>query len=257
MAERARDGFQRGVVTGLIGMGLTGLTGGRLSCAAGRCRRTGGCRRSRSITRAGSRPRRSPGCARSAQPRASPLHDALMDRVGWPAIPFDGKLLVSHQDALLMGGKVQAPAGYADHVVFVDPGALRAMRRADLHRRLFRPGDHARARTACPRSTAKNASTAAPACGTARSRARAIRSGPTSNFAPAPAACIRRRTDGQQRVAAACVSSARGARPPWLRRIRRDGSATAPPPPPPRRAARFQYAVLGGKMTCRAVRAMI
>jgi electron-transferring-flavoprotein dehydrogenase len=31
IAEKSRDGFQRGVVTGLIGMGLTGLTGGRLS----------------------------------------------------------------------------------------------------------------------------------------------------------------------------------------------------------------------------------
>jgi electron-transferring-flavoprotein dehydrogenase len=46
-----------------------------------------------------------------------------MDRVGWPAIPLDGRLLVSHQDALLLGGKVQAPAGYADHVVFRNPKA--------------------------------------------------------------------------------------------------------------------------------------
>ena len=38
-------------------------------------------------------------------------HDALMDRCGWPAIRYDGQLLVSHQDALLMGGKVQAPPG--------------------------------------------------------------------------------------------------------------------------------------------------
>ena len=44
-----------------------------------------------------------------------------MDKAGWPAIPFDGQLLVSHQDALLMGGKVQAPHGYADHVVFLHP----------------------------------------------------------------------------------------------------------------------------------------
>ena len=44
-----------------------------------------------------------------------------MDRCGWPAVPLDGKLLVSHQDALLLGGKVQAPTGYADHVVFVYP----------------------------------------------------------------------------------------------------------------------------------------
>ena len=44
-----------------------------------------------------------------------------MDRVGWPAIPYDGQLLVSHQDALLMGGKVQAAPGYADHVRFIYP----------------------------------------------------------------------------------------------------------------------------------------
>ncbi len=48
------------------------------------------------------------------------LHDFLMDAAGWPAIAHDGSLLVSHQDVLLMGGKVQAPAGYADHVRFQD-----------------------------------------------------------------------------------------------------------------------------------------
>ena len=45
----------------------------------------------------------------------------MTDACGWPAIPFDGKLLITHQDALLVGGKVQAPAGYADHVVFLQP----------------------------------------------------------------------------------------------------------------------------------------
>ena len=49
-----------------------------------------------------------------------PLHDALMSARGWPEIPFDGRLLVTHQDALLMGGKVQAMPGFADHVVFLD-----------------------------------------------------------------------------------------------------------------------------------------
>ena len=52
--------------------------------------------------------------------RGVAISDALMDKAGWPEIPFDGKLLVSHQDALLMGGKVQAPMGYADHVIFKD-----------------------------------------------------------------------------------------------------------------------------------------
>ena len=53
--------------------------------------------------------------------RGVSCHDALMERVGWPAIPYDGQLLVSHQDALLMGGKVQAAPGYADHVRFIYP----------------------------------------------------------------------------------------------------------------------------------------
>jgi electron-transferring-flavoprotein dehydrogenase len=44
-----------------------------------------------------------------------------MERVGWPPVVHDGELLVSQQDALLMGGKVQAPAGFADHVVFLQP----------------------------------------------------------------------------------------------------------------------------------------
>jgi electron-transferring-flavoprotein dehydrogenase len=42
----------------------------------------------------------------------------------WPPIPHDGQLLVSHQDALLLGGKVQAPPG-EDHVKFRDPALCR------------------------------------------------------------------------------------------------------------------------------------
>jgi electron-transferring-flavoprotein dehydrogenase len=49
-----------------------------------------------------------------------------MDRMGWPRIEPDGKLLVSHQDALLLGGKVQAAPGYADHVAFLDEDLCRA-----------------------------------------------------------------------------------------------------------------------------------
>jgi electron-transferring-flavoprotein dehydrogenase len=49
-----------------------------------------------------------------------PLHDALLTARGWPEIELDGRLLVTQQDALLMGGKVQAMPGFADHVVFRD-----------------------------------------------------------------------------------------------------------------------------------------
>jgi electron-transferring-flavoprotein dehydrogenase len=47
-----------------------------------------------------------------------PLHDALLSARGWPEISFDGRLLITQQDALLLGGKVQAIPGFADHVVF-------------------------------------------------------------------------------------------------------------------------------------------
>jgi electron-transferring-flavoprotein dehydrogenase len=49
------------------------------------------------------------------------MHAPLMDEVGWPEVEYDGELLMSHQDALLVGGKVQAPPGYADHVQFIYP----------------------------------------------------------------------------------------------------------------------------------------
>jgi electron-transferring-flavoprotein dehydrogenase len=122
VAERARDGFQRGVVAGLIGLGLAGLTGGRLAIPG---RPLPPYRRLSTVEeyyRGKVSPSEIARLRVECQASGLPLHDALMDRVGWPVIPYDGKLLVSHQDALLIGGKVQAPAGYADHVVFVDEG---------------------------------------------------------------------------------------------------------------------------------------
>ena len=121
VAERARVGFHKGFVEGLLGMALAGLTGGKLSMPGeplpphqhlesfenyykGRISINEIARiRQESLAHGGS------------------VHDALMTRAGWPPIQFDGKLLVSHQDALLLGGKVQAPPGYADHVVFLYP----------------------------------------------------------------------------------------------------------------------------------------
>jgi electron-transferring-flavoprotein dehydrogenase len=118
VAARARDGFQRGVVAGMFGMGLAAFTGGRLSVPRKRHQPLPALEdyyRGRIAATELDRIRKE--CAASG----AALHDALMDKAGWPAIPFDGQLLVSHQDALLMGGKVQAPAGYADHVVFRSP----------------------------------------------------------------------------------------------------------------------------------------
>jgi len=117
IAERARDGFHHGLIPGLLGMALAGLTKGKHSIPgepqllpsleeyyAGRIS-----------------PEELRRIAEDCRSRGLPCHDAVMERCGWPAIPFDGQLLVSHQDALLMGGKVQAPAGFANHVRFVFP----------------------------------------------------------------------------------------------------------------------------------------
>jgi len=112
-AQNARNGFHGGIVKGMIGMALAGLTGGRLSMHA-------------HIPPAHKQISRSSDgltlkdAAAVALADGRPLHDALLSARGWPEIPFDGRLLVTHQDALLMGGKVQAMPGFADHVVFLD-----------------------------------------------------------------------------------------------------------------------------------------
>jgi electron-transferring-flavoprotein dehydrogenase len=121
-AEHARSGFQHGVIRGLIGMALAGLTRGRVSMH-------------------GSTPEpwlqmqppqdnheklNRETAVRLAMDDGRPLHDALLTARGWPEIEFDGKLLVTHQDALLMGGKVQASPGFADHVRFRNQHVCRA-----------------------------------------------------------------------------------------------------------------------------------
>jgi len=120
VAEKSRDGFQKGVVTGMIGMALSGLSKGMFNLGheplrpdqhiptletyySGRISHDA-IARVRDECKAANKP----------------LHGALMEKAGWPAIEYDGRLLVSHQDALLMGGKVQAPPGYADHVEFLN-----------------------------------------------------------------------------------------------------------------------------------------
>jgi electron-transferring-flavoprotein dehydrogenase len=124
VAADARNGFQQGVVTGMIGMAVAGLTRGRVTPA------------SRPV------PNHQPSLEETFGSRIMPaelkrmqdecasqgtaLHDRIMDRCGWPEIPMDGKLLISHQDALLMGGGVQAPPGYANHVIFRRPELCRA-----------------------------------------------------------------------------------------------------------------------------------
>jgi len=116
-AANSRNGFHFGLLPGLFGMALAGFTGGRLSLPSQRRRRTAaslgevyGAR----IPLADLHRMKDDAIAGGI-----PLHDQIMNRCGWPEIPFDGKLLISQQDALLMGGSVQAQPGYANHVIFV------------------------------------------------------------------------------------------------------------------------------------------
>jgi electron-transferring-flavoprotein dehydrogenase len=121
VAEKSRDGFQKGVVRGMIGMALAGLTNGKLTLAGEPLPPWKRIPSIEEYYRGRISPEEIKKLHAECQARNSSLHGALMEKVGWPAIPYDGRLLMSHQDALLMGGKVQAPAGYGDHVEFLNP----------------------------------------------------------------------------------------------------------------------------------------
>ena len=121
IAEQARDGFQRGVIPGLLGTFLTGVTKGAMNMPG---------RPGPSHSRVGTLesyytgripPDEIARIRKECDTKGISASSILMTRAGWPEIPYDGGLLVSHQDALLMGGKVQAPHGYADHVTFLYP----------------------------------------------------------------------------------------------------------------------------------------
>jgi electron-transferring-flavoprotein dehydrogenase len=116
IAEKARDGFHRGVLCGLMGMALTGISKGRLHAG-------GEPKPALSLQdyyRGKLEPEEIARVVETCRTQGASTHDALMEYCGWPAIPYDGQLLVSHQDALLIGGKVQAPPGFADHVHFLN-----------------------------------------------------------------------------------------------------------------------------------------
>jgi electron-transferring-flavoprotein dehydrogenase len=124
IAADSRNGFRQGVVTGMIGMAVAGLTGGRITPAA----RPAPSHLPSLEEAYGSRisPAELKQMQKECAAQGTSLHDRIMDRCGWPPIPMDGKLLISHQDALLMGGSVQAPPGYANHVCFRRPELCRA-----------------------------------------------------------------------------------------------------------------------------------
>jgi electron-transferring-flavoprotein dehydrogenase len=121
VAADSRNGFPHGLLSGLFGMALAGFTGGRVVIPPPSSRKKGATLEERFGARIP--PAELQKLKDEAAVHSLPLHDQIMNRCGWPEIPFDGKLLVSQQDALLTGGSVQAPPGYANHVVFLRPDA--------------------------------------------------------------------------------------------------------------------------------------
>ncbi len=118
-AENARNGFQDGIVKGMIGMALAGLTSGKLSLSA---HIPPPHKQIRPFSANSYDALKVKDATKLAIADGRSLHDALLSARGWPEIPFDGRLLVTQQDALLIGGKVQALPGFADHVVFRNAG---------------------------------------------------------------------------------------------------------------------------------------
>ena len=116
-AEHARDGFHGGFLRGLFGTALAGLTGGRLALQA---RIPAAAKQIRPLLAYLPADLKGQLAVRRAMEAGASLNDALMSARGWPEIEYDGRLLVTHQDALLMGGKVQVAPGFADHVTFRD-----------------------------------------------------------------------------------------------------------------------------------------
>jgi electron-transferring-flavoprotein dehydrogenase len=125
IAEKARNGFQRGFIRGLLGMGMTGLTKGKFNLKSSSKKACDYTVPLEEYFRGKIPVEELNALRKKAENGTATLHDLIMDRIGWPSIELDEQLMISHQDALLLGGKVQGPAGFKDHVQFKDPDICR------------------------------------------------------------------------------------------------------------------------------------
>jgi electron-transferring-flavoprotein dehydrogenase len=101
----------KGLRARMVGMALTGLTKGRVSLAGEPVPPWQRIPTLEQYYRGRISSEEIQQMRKECQIKGTSLHSALMQRCGWPSVPYDGLLLVSHQDALLLGGKVQAPPG--------------------------------------------------------------------------------------------------------------------------------------------------
>ncbi|MBN1379724.1 MAG: 4Fe-4S ferredoxin [Gammaproteobacteria bacterium] len=121
IAQHARDGFQKGFITGMFTTALVGMTKGKLFIPFKAKRPHDRIPTPEEYYKGRISAEEIDQIRKECRSKGLTLHDRLMEKAGWPEIKNDGQLLMSHQDILLMGGKVQATGNYADHVTFVDP----------------------------------------------------------------------------------------------------------------------------------------
>jgi len=120
-AAHARDGFQKGFFAGMFGMGLTMMSKGKINFPAKPKAAHERADKLVSFYKGRLTETQVKAICEQAYAKGENAADALLDKVGWPSIPFDGQLLMTHQDALFSGGKVQAALGFRDHVRFLNP----------------------------------------------------------------------------------------------------------------------------------------
>lgn len=125
VAADSRNGFHKGVVRGLVGMAIAAATRGSVYFPNPNRPLTQPADTLEKVYRKRISPDELKRLQEECGSQGAALHDKILDRCGWPGIRHDGQLFVSQQDALLMGGSVQAPPGYADHVVFLKPELCR------------------------------------------------------------------------------------------------------------------------------------
>ena len=120
IAADSRNGFQHSVTRGLIGMALAGFTRGAISFPVRRFGKDKGSSLHQFV-RSRIEPSRLQQMQDECAAQGVAMHDRIMELRGWPPIQLDGRILISHQDALLMGGGVQTAPGYANHVAVTKP----------------------------------------------------------------------------------------------------------------------------------------
>ena len=119
--REAREGFKASFVAGMIHMALVGMSNGKLKLPKCILKLL----KDKKLSLQDYLPHLSASelstLIQNAKNTQTFLHDEVLQKRGWPKINYDGQNMISQQDILLIGGKVQAAEGYADHIQIKDP----------------------------------------------------------------------------------------------------------------------------------------